>query len=188
VLDLTAGVGSVARVAGALGRTVVSIDRIEPPLVPGVEVGDARSYRPEGPRFALVIFHPPIPGEMRYSERYTGAALRGDLSLLDPESYARACAEVLANVRSSLLAPRGSLALISRESRGFDHRYIDWPSRLGLLAERAGFVWHDRIYAVAGPETRRARARRFGYAASRENRTIPVVLSGLIFRASGAKR
>ena len=188
VLDLTAGVGSVARVASAMSRRVVSIDRIEPPLRPGVEVGDARNYRPEGSRFPLVIFHPPVPGEMRYSERYTGAALRGDLSLLDPEEYARACAEIFANAAAHLVSPNGTLAVICRESRAFGRHYIDWPARLGFLAERAGFAWHDRLYAVSGPETRRAQSRRFGYAASRENRTIPVVLSGLLFRAKGASR
>lgn len=179
VLDLTAGYGTFARVGGGLGRTVTSIDRLDPPLVAGIAVGDARTFRIEGEPFACVIFDPPTPGEVRYSERYAERALPGDLSLLDPESFARACVEIFVHVRRSLIAPNGRLVVLAHPSRAFGH-YLDWPARLGILAERNGFALTDHIVAVVGPDTRRTRLSRYGFRARQEGRTIPTTMSILI--------
>jgi hypothetical protein len=189
VLDLTAGSGSVAIVATRMGRHVTSVDRLDPPMIPGIEVGDARHWTPAtAQRYALVIFHPPIPGETRYSERYTGTSLRGDLSLLDPEAFGHACAEVFRHVNRELLDKNGRLVIIGHESRAFGGRFIDWPGKLSLVAEKVDLAPLDRIYAVSGPEGRRALERSVGFRARRENRTIPVVTSAIIVGRAEARR
>jgi len=189
VLDLTAGSGSVAIVAGRMGRHVTSVDRLDPPMIPGIEVGDARHWTPAtAQRYTLVIFHPPIPGETRYSERYTGVSLRGDLSLLDPEAFGHACAEVFRHVNRELLDKNGRLVIIGHESRAFGGRFIDWPGKLSLVAEKVDLAPLDRIYAVSGPEGRRALERSVGFRARRENRTIPVVTSAIIVGRAEARR
>jgi hypothetical protein len=179
ILDLTAGYGTFARVGVRLGRTVTSIDRLDPPLVAGISVGDARSFRSDLSPFDCVIFDPPTPGEVRYSERYAERALPGDLSLLDPESFARACVEVFIHIRRSLVTPAGRLVVLAHPSRAFG-RYLDWPARLGILAEKNGFALLDHIVAIVGPDTRRTRLSRYGFRARQEGRTIPTTLSMLI--------
>lgn len=180
VLDLTAGRGTVAEVGRQLGRRVTSIDILDPPLAPDVIVDDARSTRPDGAPFHLVVLHPPIPGGTIYSERYAGRILANDLSILQPDAYYRAMIEVLEN--AWLLTKRGgTMALISRESRSGERLY-DWPGRLGGAAEKIGFVLIDRLYVPLPPAERMALLRRVGFTARREGRTIPVVLSALLFR------
>jgi hypothetical protein len=189
VLDLTAGRGTVASVATRMGRHVTSVDRLDPPMVAGIEVGDARHWMPSSAqRYALVVFHPPIPGEVRYSERYTGTALRGDLSLLDPDAFGHACAEVFRHVNRELLDKNGHLVIIGHESRAFGGRFIDWPGKLSLVAEKVDLAPLDRIYAVSGPEGRRALERSVGFRARRENRTIPVVTSAIIVGRAEVRR
>lgn len=186
ICDLTAGRGTFAAVAAPLSRTVTSIDRLDPPLSPGILVGDARTVQPEGAPFDLVVLHPPLPGETVYSERYTGRMLPGDMSLLKPETFFRAMREVLDNA-FTLTRPGGALALICRESRA-DARLWDWPGRLGIAAEQAGFLLVDRLYAPLGPQARTALGRRLGFVARREGRTLPVVLSALLLRRPEKER
>jgi hypothetical protein len=179
VCDLTAGIGTVGRVAADLGRTAVSIDRLDPPLNAGVIVGDARDARPPGGPFDLVVFHPPVLGETIYSERFSGTTLSGDMSAMDVAGYRDACSEAIVNA-FGLTRPGGAFVLICRESR-WDGNLVDWPARLSLAATKAGFNLHDRLHVVAPPASRRTVLRERGFTARRENRTINVVLSALLF-------
>jgi hypothetical protein len=182
VLDLTAGTGTVARAAAALGRHARSIDILTPPLDPAVEVGDARTFDPGELRYDLVIAHPPVPLEVIYSERYAGRTLAGDLSAMDPAGYEKGIEALLATaVRAA--APDGLVAIICRESR-FDGKLLDWPARIATLAERARLTPVDRLVVPARPTERAELLRRHGFAARREGRTIPVVNTVLLFRAS----
>lgn len=180
VLDLTAGSGTVAAVGTRMGRRVRSVDRLDPPMLKDIEVGDARKWIPEAiEHYTVVFFHPPTPGEVRYSERYSGNSLAGDLSLLDPEAFGQACAEVFKHLNRELLDKNGVLAIIGHESHAFG-RFIDWPGKMSLVAERSGLALSDRINAVLGPAARRALERSTGFRARRENRTISVITSAII--------
>ena len=182
VLDLTAGTGTVARAAAALGRTARSIDILEPPLDAAVEVGDARSFDPGDHRYELVVAHPPVPLEVIYSERYAGRTLPGDLSAMDPAGYERGLEAVIATaIRAA--APDALIAFICRESR-FDGRLYDWPARIATLATAARLIPFDRMVVPARPAERAELLARHGFAARREGRTIPVVNTVLLFRAS----
>jgi hypothetical protein len=180
ILDLTAGTGTVSRVAAALGRHCRAIDLLEPPLDPAVETGDARSFDAGDERFDLVVAHPPVPMEVRYSERYAGRLLPGDLSAMDPVTYAKGLEQLVATAARSV-APDGTVALIVRESR-FDGRFYDWPARVAAMAERAKLVPVDRLLVPARPAERAELLRRHGFGAAREGRTIPAVLTVLLFR------
>jgi SAM-dependent methyltransferase len=181
VLDLTAGTGTVARVAARLGRTARSLDILDPSLDPSVEVGDARSVDPGDVRYDLVIAHPPLPGEIRYSERYAGRALPGDLSLLDPAGFTAALT-VLAATAARCAAPDGRVALLLRESR-VDGRFYDWPALAVGAAAQAGLELIDKWLIPLRPAERADLLRRAGFAARREGRSLPAASTLLLFTA-----
>jgi hypothetical protein len=182
VLDLTAGTGTVARAAAALGRVARSIDILEPPLDAAVEVGDARSFDSGDDRYELIIAHPPVPLEVIYSERYAGRTLPGDLSAMDPAGYERGVEAMIATaVRAA--APDALIAFICRESR-FDGRLYDWPARIATLATAARLTPFDRLVVPVRPAERAELLARHGFTARREGRTIPVVNTVLLFRAT----
>jgi hypothetical protein len=118
--------------------------------------------------------------EVRYSERYAGRLLPGDLSAMDPVTYAKGLEQLVATA-ARCVAPDGTVALIVRESR-FDGRFYDWPARVAVMAERAKLVPVDRLLVPARPAERAELLRRHGFGAAREGRTIPAVLTVLLFR------
>jgi hypothetical protein len=180
LLDLTAGSGSVARIAQIMGRRIVSIDILTPPMIAGVRVGDARNWTADDLRkFKLIIFHPPVPGEVRYSERYSGRPLRGDLSELPADEFKAACLETFKHIHRQLLADGGLLIIITHESHAFGH-FVDWPAKLALAAEKVGLIPRDRLYAVQSPEQRKAKERTVSFRARHENKTIGVVTSAVV--------
>ena len=181
VYDLTAGIGTVGRVGGRMGRTVVSYDLIDPPLAEGIRVGDARSVEPpEGPA-AVVLMHLPTPGQVSGSERYGARAAAGDLALYEVETYTRVVRELIARARR-LLVPRGYLVLIASEAR-WRGELVDWPGRLCADAVACGYSAVDRVYAVRPPGFRRALLDRGGTSALRERRSLLSVVTAAIFAA-----
>jgi hypothetical protein len=152
ILDLTAGLGTVADVATSMGRLATSVDIIDPPLRPFIDVADARTYDP-GRRFRLVFLHPPVPLETRYSELFAGRAIGSDLSLLDPVAYRAALGDLVV-AAAKHVDDHGWLAIVCREQywRG---RFYDWPSMIArLVVEATDLAIVDRIYTLLAPEDR----------------------------------
>ena len=101
---------------------------------------------------------------------------------MDPAGYERGLEALVATaVRSA--APDALVAFICRESR-FDGRLYDWPARIATLATAARLIPFDRMVVPARPAERAELLARHGFAARREGRTIPVVNTVLLFRAS----
>ena len=70
--------------------------------------------------------------------------------------------------------------VVCRESH-FKGRVIDWPARFERLAAGVDLVLEERLHAALGPKARAAMAARAGFAARRDRRALPVVLSVLFF-------
>jgi hypothetical protein len=180
VVDLTAGSGTVARVASPLGRTVTSLDLIDPPLDRSIRVADARNVALSPGSAACIFFHPPTPGGFAATERYGVRAAAGDLALMLPSSYEDACLAIFTHA-STILAPGGYLVIVASEGRIGSDLY-DTPGRLVALATRAGLSFADRLYAVRPPAERRTIVARSGNVSSRERRSIGVVIVASILR------
>lgn len=180
ICDLTAGAGSLGRVATEMSRSVVGYDILDPALHPDVRIGDARNVSPPEAPFSLVVFHPPVLGEVIYSDRYGAHESAADLSTLREPAFLSAVAEIMANAQR-MLRGDGTLAVISREGR-LGGRLIDWPSELLGIASQTGLVLHDRLYAVSPPSVRSDVERVGGFRAMRENHSLPVMTSVLLLR------
>jgi hypothetical protein len=180
IVDLTAGMGTVAAVATRMGRATVSVDPIDPPLVPGIIAGDGRTAELPGGPFALAIIHPPLPGERFVTERYSGRTQPGDLSVLRPDGYLVAVRELIERAKE-LITPDGEIVLVARaaHSGGVFH---DWPARFTHAAESIGLVAVDRLIVIEAPEERLDRERLEIGRAVREGRAVPVTLVAARFR------
>ena len=184
IVDLTAGAGTVALVAAALGRTVVGVDPIDPPLASGIIVGDARTAEIPGGPFAAALLHPPRYGDRFVTERFCGRTQPGDLSVLQAAAYTAAVGELIARA-AALIRPDGQVVIIARPTHT-DGVFYDWPARFATAAEAVGLVALDRLTAIEAPEERIERERMEIGRAVRESRSVPVTISALRFRLSTA--
>jgi DNA modification methylase len=182
VVDLTAGIGTVADEARRMHRRCVSYDIIEPKLRDDIIVADARDLRNREERASaeLIFFDPPLPDGFDYGRTYGNASSGKDLSLFDYPAYIEACGRIFMAARE-VLHPGGTLIICAREFRHFDGHFFDTPAHLSGAARKAGLVFRDKFIAVLSPGRRASLLRSEGFRAGRANVSLNASTTALVF-------